>query len=159
MMFRTWKRISSKINRLVENKRAAFFLRGLKHHGIDVSIRQPVCFEGIEFIEVGNDVSIAAFVHMWGYGGIKIGNRVMIGSHSSISTITHDYTKEQMYNTIVAKPIVIEDDVWIGTHSVIMPGVTIRKGAVVGAGAVVTKDVDAFSIVIGVPANALKLRL
>jgi acetyltransferase-like isoleucine patch superfamily enzyme len=64
-----------------------------------------------------------------------------------------------MYNTIVAKPIVIEDDVWIGTHSVIMPGVTIRKGAVVGAGAVVTKDVDAFSIVIGVPANALKLRL
>jgi len=135
------------------------FLNCLKAHGTNVSIRQPVCFEGMEHIRVGNDVSIAAFVHMWGNGGITIGNRVMIASHSSISTITHDYRKEFMFDTVVSKPVVIQDDVWIGTHAVIMPGVTIKRGAVIGAGAIVTKDVEENMIVVGAPALAVKNRL
>lgn len=134
------------------------FLKKLKYHGHNVSIRQPVCFEGINFIEIDDEVSIAAFVHIWGSGGVKIGKRVMIASHCAITTITHDYSKKDMYKTVVAKPIVIEDDVWIGAHAVIMPGITIKKGAVIAAGSVVTKDVEAYQIVAGVPAKLIKVR-
>ncbi len=57
-----------------------------------------------------------------------------------------------------AKGVTIGDDVWIGQNAIIMPGVTINNGAVVGAGAVVTKDVAAYDIVGGVPARVIKSR-
>lgn len=55
--------------------------------------------------------------------------------------------------------IIIEDDVWIGANSVILPGVTIKKGAVVGAGSVVTKDVPSYAVVCGNPARVIKYRI
>lgn len=139
--------------------RSKRFLKAFKTCGERVSVRQPVCFEGIEHIEVGSDVSIAAFVHIWGYGGVRIGNRVMIASHTAISTITHDHAKREMYKTVIAKPIVIGNDVWIGAHAVIMPGITLGDGAVVAAGAVVTADVAPNAIVAGVPARGIKERV
>src|SRR5438067_9573907 len=102
----------------------------LKHCGKRVSIQKPVSFHGSSCISIGDDASIAAFVHMWGWGEIVIGKRVMIASNSSITTITHDYHDSKMNKTIVLKKIVIEDDVWIGANSVIMPGVTLGKGCV-----------------------------
>jgi acetyltransferase-like isoleucine patch superfamily enzyme len=155
---RAFKRFQYEVDNFFLRRRNIGFLSKLKSYGKNVSIKQPVCFEGMESIEIGDEVSIAAFVHMWGQGGIKVGNRVMIGSHTSVSTITHDYTKKDMHRTIISKPIFIEDDVWIGTHSVIMPGITLGKGSVIGAGSVVTKDVPAFAIVAGVPATLKKLR-
>lgn len=153
-----YNKLYNKFCRFFEDRKRFRFLNKLKNYGKNVLIRQPVCFEGIEFIQIGSDVSIAAFVHMWGYGGIKIGDRVMIASHAVLTTITHDHTKEIMFDTIVSKPIIIEDDVWIGSHSVILPGITIKKGAVIGAGSVVTKDVDEYSIVAGIPATLIKSR-
>ncbi len=82
----------------------------------------------------------------------------MIGSHTAISSITHDYYSEDMYSTTVVKPVVIGDNVWIGTHAVILPGITIGDGAVIGAGCVVTKDVLPYTIVVGVPGQTLKNR-
>ncbi len=148
-----------KIKRRYEIFKSKQFLKKLKSCGQNVSIRQPVCFEGMEFIEIDDNVSIAAFVHIWGYGGVKIGKGVMIASHTAISTITHDHTKEEMIKTVVAKPIVIEDGVWIGAHAVIVPGVTIKKGAVIAAGSVVLDDVEAYQIVGGVPAKLIKDRV
>lgn len=58
----------------------------------------------------------------------------------------------------IAKPVIICDDVWVGANSVILPGITIGKGAVVGAGSVVTKDVPAYAIVMGNPAKIKKYR-
>ena len=135
------------------------FLKKLKSHGKNVSIRQPVCFEAIDYIEVGDDVSIAAFVHIWGHGGVKIGNRVMIASHTAISTVTCGDSKKLMFTTAVIKPIIIEDDVWIGAHAVILPGVTIKKGSIIAAGAVVTNDVLPNQIVGGIPATFIKERI
>ena len=132
------------------------FLARLKYCGDNVSIRQPVCLEGMDQIEIGDDVSIAAFVHMWGHGGIKIGNRVMIASHASIATITHDYTKLQMYNTIISKPIIIEDDVWIGFNTIILKGVRIGRGAIIGAGSIVTKDIAPWTVNVGNPIRECK---
>jgi acetyltransferase-like isoleucine patch superfamily enzyme len=104
-------------------------------------------------IEIGRDVSVNAFVHIWGSGGVSIGDRTMIASHVAITSVTHDYNSAEMYKTVVTKPVVIGADVWIGAHAVIVPGVTICDGAVIGAGAVVTKDVPAGAIVVGVPAR------
>jgi len=90
---------------------------------------------------------------------MRIGDRLMIATHTAISLLTHNHTYENMhFAPIVAKSVVIEDDVWIGTNVSIMPGVTIGKEAVVGAGAVVTKDVPTLEIVTGVLAKVLKYR-
>ena len=82
----------------------------------------------------------------------------MIGSHTAITSLTHDHGRERMQDTLIKREVVIEDDVWIGTHAIIMPGVTVGRGAVVGAGCVVTKDVAPYSVVVGIPGELLKMR-
>ena len=62
------------------------------------------------------------------------------------------------WNGQVKAPVVIEDDVWLGTHVVVLPGVTIGKGAIIGASSVVTKDIPAYEVWAGVPAKFIKRR-
>lgn len=108
---------------------------------------------------MGDDVSTASFICIWEQDGIKIGNRVLIATHTTITSLTHDYIYENMpFAPIIDKPVIIEDDVWIGFNAVINPGITIGKEAVVGAGAVVTKNVPSYVIVVGIPARILKYR-
>ncbi len=110
-------------------------------------------------LEIGDDATIGTYVHMWCHGGVSIGKRVMIGSHVAITSVGHDYSFENMrFAPTVRKPIVIEDDVGIGTHSIILPGVTIGRGAVIGANSVVTKNVAPYSAVFGSPAKHYKFR-
>jgi acetyltransferase-like isoleucine patch superfamily enzyme len=139
-------------NWLLENIQNSF-IQGLKSCGKNCYFQMPIHIESPWCVEIGDNVSIAAYVHMWGGGGIKIGNRVMIASHSAITSLTHDYTQEDMSKTLVKGSVTIEDDVWIGAHSVILPGISIGKGAVVGAGSVVTKTIEPYSIVFGSPAR------
>jgi len=129
---------------------------GSSHTGL--RIQHPVVIEHPEKVRIGRGCSIAAFLHIWGGGGVTIGDRVLIASHASIVSETHDYAAHPMTETAVRKPVVIEDDVWLGTHCTILPGVTVGRGAVVGAGAVVTKDVEPFSIQVGVPAKCIGRR-
>jgi maltose O-acetyltransferase len=138
--------------------RALYLKAGLKACGANVSFQLPVCLTHPWMIEIGDDVSFAAYVHVWGGGGVKIGNRVMIGSHTAISSVTHDYDAAVMTGTIIEKPIVIGDDVWISAHAMILPGVNVGTGAVIGAGCVVTKDVPARAIVVGIPGRVLRFR-
>lgn len=126
--------------------------------GRNLKLFYPLCVYGAANITVGDDVSIGAFTHIWGNGGLYIGNRVMIASNNAITTLTHDHSAETPKETLVQRPIIIQDDVWIGTHSTILPGVTLGRGCVVGAGAVVTHDVEPYAIVTGVPATLLKFR-
>ncbi len=135
-----------------------YLIKQLKFSGNNIFIQMPICIDRPECVEIGNDVSIAAFVHMWGKGGIKIGNRVMIASHTAITSLTHDYNQQNMFNTLVEGSVEIQDDVWIGTHSIILPGVVIGRGAVIGAGSIVTKDIEPYSVVVGAPARLHKYR-
>ncbi len=89
-------------------------------------------------------------------GGICIGNGVMIAPRVSLITGGHPLPMAERREYLSFAPIVIEDDVWIGTAAVITQGVTIGAGAVVAAGAVVTHDVPAGTMVAGVPARVIK---
>jgi len=109
-------------------------------------------------LTIGDDVSFGEPVHICAGGEVIIGDRVMIASFSSLHSLTHDPTQQPMVGTLIRKKIVIEDDVWIGAGAIILPGVRIGRGAVVGAGAVVSKDVPPFTIVTGVPAQVVKKR-
>lgn len=95
------------------------------------------------------------------HGPLKIGDNVMMGPDVTILSQTHiiertdiPMGKQGMREAIV----IIGNDVWIGMRSIIMPGVKIGNGAVIGAGAVVTKDVPDYAIVGGVPARIIKYR-
>lgn len=81
------------------------------------------------------------------FGGITIGDRVLIGPRVTLSTAGHPVELDERYDFITYAPIVVEDDVWIGAGATITPGVTIGRGSVVGAGAVVAKDVPPLSVV------------
>jgi len=143
----------------IDNLKNNQYLSDLGGIGKNLEIKYPVCFEGKKNIFIGDDVSINAFVHIWGNGGVNIGNRVMIATHSIITSLTHDYTKINMrYESAISKPVIIEDDAWIGSGVVIMPGIKIGKASVIGAGSVVTKDIPAYSIAFGVPAKVVKYR-
>lgn len=130
----------------------------LAHCGQGVSLRMPVVIESPANVTVMDGVSVASFVHMWGNGSIVIGARTMIGSHVAITSATHDSDADVMSGHVVTKPVRIGQDVWIGTHAVILPGVTIGDHAVVGAGAVVRTDVPPYAIVAGVPATFVRQR-
>lgn len=95
-------------------------------------------------------------------GPLNIGNNVMMGPDVIIYTGNHrfdrlDVPMIQQGNT-EPRAVVIEDDVWIAARAIILPGITVGKGAVVAAGAVVTKDVAPYTVVGGVPARLIKSR-
>ena len=88
---------------------------------------------------------------------VRIGNHVMIGPNVQIYTAAHDLqaeTRNQGWE--IAKPIEIEDNVWIGGGAIILPGVRIGRNSVVGAGSVVTHDVPPNTVVAGNPAKVIK---
>lgn len=119
----------------------------------------PVKILGKENISIGDNCALNAFIHIWGSGGVEIGNNVMIASHVTITSVTHDYTGPSIrYSELIHKKIVIEDNVWIGAAAIILPGIKIGEGAVIGAGSVVTHDVPSRAIVVGNPARIIKWR-
>lgn len=147
------------IIQLMDDNKLNNLIGQFKKCGANVTIFMPVIIQNPENVEIGNQVSIAPFVHMWGLGGIKIGDRVMIASHCALTSLSHDYGQEFMNTTQTQGEINIEDDVWIGAHSVVLPGVTIGRGAVIGAGSIVTHDIAPYTIAFGMPARRYKKRV
>ncbi len=107
-------------------------------------------------ISMGKHVAIDDGVYLYSAAAITIGTKVAISREAFICTASHDITKG--CRPLKTAPIVIQDGVWIGARAIILPGVTIGEGAVVAAGAVVTKDVPAWHIVGGNPAKLIKVR-
>lgn len=107
-------------------------------------------------ITIGKDVFINSGCHFQDQGGIEIGDGALIGHNVVLATINHDLNPRKNRKNHYA-PIKIGAHVWIGSNATILPGVTIGDYAVVAAGAVVTRDVPAMTIVGGVPAKVLKV--
>lgn len=106
-------------------------------------------------ITVGKRVFINEGCCFQDQGGIYIGDDVLIGQQTVIATLNHDLRPERRGNMQPA-PVKIGNRVWIGAHATVLPGVTVGDGAVIAAGAVVTKDVPTSAVVAGVPAKVIK---
>lgn len=110
-------------------------------------------------IRIGRDALISEYTVIRGQGGVSIGDRVYTSPMTQIVAVNHEFGdpgRPFVEQGITAQGIVIEDDVWIGASAVITDGVRIGRGAVVAAGAVVTADVPAHSVVAGVPARVVR---
>lgn len=114
-------------------------------------------------LEIGDNTYIGEHNNIRAAGGrIVIGNHCLISQHVSIVASNHQIRKDRLISEQGwdedRKDVTICDDVWVGSNAVILPGVTINKGAVIAAGSIVTKDVPQFAIVAGNPAKIKKYR-
>lgn len=105
-------------------------------------------------LHIGENVFINEGCEFQDQGGITIGDGTQIGPQVVIATLNHD-TEPSKRRWLHPSPVTIGRNVWIGAHVTIVPGVTIGDDAVIGAGAVVTKDVPARTVTAGVPARIM----
>lgn len=120
-------------------------------------INSPFYMEFANHLEMGVNSFINYDCIMLNNAMVKLGDNVLVGPKVSFYTAMHPIDVKQREQWLVyAKPITVEDNVWIGGSATILGGVTIGKNAIVGAGAVVTKDVEPNTIVVGNPARVLR---
>lgn len=108
-------------------------------------------------VEIGDYTRIG--LHNTIIGPVKIGSHVNLAQGITVTALNHNFSdagKRIDEQGVRTNPVTIEDDVWIGTNAVILPGITIGTHSVIAAGAVVTKDVPPHSLVAGVPAKVIK---
>lgn len=122
------------------------------------------CLQGVTLnfpkrIKIGYNLFLNRGVNIVARADIEIGDNVIIGPHTVINSGSHNYAgrdkliRDQGHKKL---PIVIQNNVFIGGNVFVLPGVTIGEGAVVGAGSVVTKSVEPYTVVAGVPAKVIK---
>lgn len=127
--------------------------------GDNVSVDKNAVFPGNlelgEYSGIGRNARIA--------GKCVIGKYVMMGPDCTIYTKNHNFARTDipmcMQGNQEERPVTIEDDVWIGGSVTILPGVTIKKGTIVAACSVVTRDTEEYDVVAGVPAKRIRNRL
>lgn len=107
-------------------------------------------------ITIGSGTTIGHNCILDGRGGLQIGNNVNFSSEVMVWTMQHDHRSPTF--GCMSAPVVIEDYAWVSCRAILLPGVTIGKGAVVAAGAVVTKSVEPYTIVAGIPAKEISKR-
>jgi len=112
-------------------------------------------------IDIGRNVSLNDYAILLGRGGITIGNDVRIAGHAMVVSFDHNFddpTQPIRMQGVTKKPIVIEDDVWIGAGAKILGGSHISEGCVIGANAVVKGRTEPYGIYVGAPARLIKRR-
>lgn len=128
----------------------------LKKLGKGSFVCRQVEFFKPRWVSIGKDCVINKGAFLDGRGTLTIGDHVDIARDVLIWTSSHDINDPN--HATFERPVVIENHAWIGSRAIIMPGVTIGRGAVVGAGSVVTKDVPPLAVVAGVPAKQIGTR-
>lgn len=130
-----------------------------KKCGDNIAIYEGVYLKSIKNITIGSNVSIHSMCYIDATGGLSIGNDVSIAHASTIMTTSHTWDNPQLpikYNQAKSSAVFIENDVWIASGCRVLAGVTINSKTIVAAGAVVTKNIPANTIVGGVPAKIIK---
>lgn len=130
----------------------------LRHCGSNVNIEKGAQFSSDVSLGDNSGIGVNALIS----SQVTIGNDVMMGPDCIILTSNHGMERKDIpmwrQSSSEPRPVVIGDDVWIGARVIILPGVHIGSGSVIGAGAVVTKDVIPDSIVAGNPAKLIRMR-
>ncbi len=169
-----WKRPSRWLFRLVyrlsnwrrwdavKRLRGRYYSRLLAMAGDELRVGHDVRIYRPEMVSLGSGCYLGDGVQLYPWNApITMGDNVLLAAGVRMITRKHGFAElerpmaDQGYTNA---PIVIEDDVWIGFQAVVLPGVTVGRGSIVGAGAIVTRDVAPRSIVGGVPARLIRLR-
>ena len=163
LFFKLWNR-QLQVGRNVEIDPRAFIARGGPVSLGDESVIRAgaLLLPSSGSIDIGNKTSINQYTVINGQGGVTIGDSVMVAAFVAMFAANHNFENPALsileQGTSTKGGIRIEDNVWIGTHAVILDGVTIGRGSVIGAGAVVTKNVLPYSVVVGVPGKTVRSR-
>lgn len=111
------------------------------------------------FIKIGRRTFVGESVIIRGQGGVTIGDSVLIAPMAKIMAVNHnftDLTRPILDQGITCEGITIEDGAWIGAGATVLDGVSIGRGSVIGANAVVTRDIPAHTVAVGVPARVVR---
>jgi maltose O-acetyltransferase len=135
--------------------------RGLfRRAGANINIEKGAYFGDGREIEIGDNSGIGIDCHVT--GPVRIGRDVMMAPEVIVLTSNHRFDRTDVpmreQGALPPEPVTIGDDVWIGSRAIILPGVTIGRGAIVAAGAVITRDVPEYAIVGGNPARIIRNR-
>ena len=116
-------------------------------------------------IQVGSGITIGSNTHFAPfcvvYGPLEIGENCAFAAHCTLATVGHGFERidiPMVQQPTTSRKIIIEDDVWFGANAVVTGGVRVGRGSIIGAGAVVTKDVEPWSVMGGVPARLIRKR-
>lgn len=142
-------------------KRALFYTKTLKKCGTNLQVMPGFIVKFPENLSIGNNVTINRNVFITARDDIYIGNNVLIGQNTIINSGNHEFVNPKILinkQGHSSEKIIIGSDVWIGANCSILKGVKIGNGAVVGAGSVVTKNIEPYTVVGGVPAKKIKHR-
>jgi maltose O-acetyltransferase len=137
------------------------FKIAFKKTGREFYIRSFATFHNPQNFSIGNNSLVGARSRIFCDDSVVLGDNILIGPELIIFTSDHVFNDknklivDQGYSTA---PVTIEDDVYIGARVIILPGVKISKGAVVGAGAIVNKDIPEYAIAVGTPAKVVSYR-
>lgn len=161
-----WYKEQDKINALPSTgigpkKRKIFYMYTLPKCGNIQFLHPGVTINFPENVTIGDNIIINRNVLITARSKISLGNNVLIGSNVVLNDSNHvikDCETPITKQGHTAEPIIVEDDVWIASNAVVLKGVRIGKGAVVAAGSVVTKDVEPYTVVAGIPARKIKNR-
>ncbi len=121
-----------------------------------IFVNGRIVIDPIQKVHIGDQVSLNEGVSMFGKEEIWIGNHVHISPWVVINTGGLDLSLSGAQRGHFYKPVFIEDGVWIGSNALINPGIRLGHDCVIGAGAVVTKDVPPYAVAVGVPAKVLR---
>jgi acetyltransferase-like isoleucine patch superfamily enzyme len=155
MLKRLVFRVIDKMLRWHGEYQTADMVKTFIHCGARVAISPYAIIWGTHGLYVEDDVAIHSFTHIFGAGGVHIGARTMISAGCSIASVSHS---EQLATRThgIELPVVIEEDCWLGTGAIVLPGVRVGRGSIIGAGAVVTNDIPPLSMAVGVPARVIR---
>lgn len=149
-------------NRFGIRIRRIYYNNSLKYAGRNINIFSGALIYSPCRMQIGNNVSInhGSFIDP-SEGEIIIKNNVLIGPYCILRAANHIFSNPEV--PIINQghefgKIIIEDDVWLGANVVVLPNVRIGRGYVIGAGAVVTKDIEPYSIAVGIPARKVGCR-
>jgi acetyltransferase-like isoleucine patch superfamily enzyme len=139
--------------------RRAYYARRFASSGKNIYIGTGVFIYGASNMKVGSNVEITENTIIQASGGLTIGDNVLFGPGCFIWTVNHDYRVDNiaLQKKYEARPTIIENNVWIGANSKIVPGVKIGNRSVVAMGSVVTKEVPPQCVVAGNPAKIVKI--
>lgn len=147
------------VRRFIRKLRTSVAEHCFSECGKNVNIEKGADFGTGVGISIGNNSGIG--VNCKVRGPLSIGDNVMMGPDCVVLTHTHNFDRTDVpmiEQGMSVEPVVIGDDVWIGTRVIILPGVKIGNGVIIAAGAVVTKDIPDYAVAGGVPAKVIKYR-